>query len=109
MRVLGKYPLAVSVEVFGEGADALLLQVVGGRKGKRVKAAGFCVDWPIFQRATLRQSPSNVMSAGESAKCKGVVRSNGHQPVIRQNSRVEELENTMLCRFDSCNVTRQPI
>ena len=41
MRVFRQYPLAVCVEVFGKGADALLLQVVGGGEGEGVETARF--------------------------------------------------------------------
>ena len=44
VRVFGKHAFAVGVKFLGESADALFLQVVGGREGEWVEAAGFYVD-----------------------------------------------------------------
>ena len=43
MRMFGEHALAMRIEVFGDGADALLLQVVGGGEREGVEAAGFGV------------------------------------------------------------------
>ena len=43
--MLGQHALAVRVEVFGDVADALFLQIVGGREREGIEAL-----WSLFYR-----------------------------------------------------------
>ena len=53
VRMLGEDALAMGVEVFGDGANALLLQVVGGGEGEGVEALRFRVA-RVDPQASLR-------------------------------------------------------
>jgi len=67
MRMLGERALAVGIEVFGDRSDALLLEAVGEREGKRVEAAVAGVHWVISDAEAhiSTQSPANVNSRAQ--------------------------------------------
>ncbi len=107
----GEHLFAVGVDGFGAFGDALAQRGseagVSVGEGEGFEAAGFDVDRTILQRASLRQCPGDMRTAGQHAEVEGVVEGDGNQFVVGQDGRVEELEGAVLGGFDGGDIARQ--
>ena len=78
-----------------------------GGEGEGVKAGGFDVHRPVFQRAAGYQSPVDMQLAGEHAQGKGVVQGDGNELVVGQDVGLQELEQAVLGGFHGGDVAGQ--
>jgi len=58
MLMLGQHALAVGVEAFGDAADAVFLEIVGGGEWERVEAHIFVVARPVLKRPSVGKGPA---------------------------------------------------
>ena len=106
VRVVGEDALAVGVDGFGGGADAVFLRFGGGGEGEGVEAAGFYVDRIIAnaEPAAVRHGPGDMDAAGEDAEGEGVIGTDGDEFVVGDYFGGEELEDAVLGGFNGDDV-----
>ena len=105
--MLFKNALAMRVEVFGNLADDILLDIVRVREREGVEATGFGVTRIISdaQPPAGAERPCHVDARRQYAKMKGIVGSDSNKHVVRNYTLLQKLKNSMLGCLDRCDVT----
>lgn len=96
----------VRIQLFGDGADFEFEAAGAMRERERIEAAGFYINRVVAltEPSAGTQSPRYMDARRKHPQDVRVFYSYGDELVVRQDRRIEKLEDTMLCGFNRRDV-----